>query len=206
MVKIVISPSPGSWTLDDLADEVARSLAVDYGGPTNGRVRGVPDRRAIRWYTTLGLIDRPSALRGRTALYGRRHLLQLVAIKRLQAEGLTLEDVQARLGGASDDVLARLARMPATEEVGAAIGGGFWKARPSAAAAKSTVIHPLEAVQAHASLDGETLNGLILTPGVRLIFDHGPPLTLIESETFRSLAAPLLAALRARDHPRKDTR
>ena len=71
------------WTLDELAERVETALAVDYHGQPSGRVRAVPDRRAIRWYTTIGLIDRPVAHRGRTALYGPRHLLQLVAVKRL---------------------------------------------------------------------------------------------------------------------------
>jgi hypothetical protein len=82
------------WTLDELSAAVARALAVDYDGQPSARVRDVPDRRTIRYYTTLGLIDRPAALRGRTALYGRRHLLQLTAIKRLQAAGLSLAEVQ----------------------------------------------------------------------------------------------------------------
>ena len=73
------------WTIDELGAVVALALSVDYAGQANGRVREVPDRRTIRYYTTLGLIDRPARMRGRTALYGRRHLLQLVAIKRLQA-------------------------------------------------------------------------------------------------------------------------
>ena len=76
------------WTLDELAERVDVALTVDYAGPPSARVRAVPDRRAIRWYTTIGLIDRPVAHRGRTALYGPRHLLQLVAVKRLQASGL----------------------------------------------------------------------------------------------------------------------
>ena len=63
------------------------ALAVDYHGQPSGRVRAVPDRRAIRCTSTIGLIDRPVAHRGRTALYGPRHLLQLVAVKRLQARG-----------------------------------------------------------------------------------------------------------------------
>src|SRR4030095_506763 len=69
--------------------------------------------RAVRWYTTLGLVDRPSAMRGRTALYGRRHLLQLVAIKRLQAAGRTLAEVQEELAAASDERLGRVADPPA---------------------------------------------------------------------------------------------
>ena len=88
------------------------ALAVDYHGQPSGRVRAVPDRRAIRWYTTIGLIDRPVAHRGRTALYGPRHLLQLVAVKRLQAKGLPLVAIQQELAGATDSQLARVARLP----------------------------------------------------------------------------------------------
>jgi hypothetical protein len=102
------------WTLDELAERVDAALAVDYGGQPSGRVRDVPDRRAIRWYTTIGLIDRPVAHRGRTALYGTRHLLQLVAVKRLQARGLPLVAIQRELAGATDAQLARVARLPAT--------------------------------------------------------------------------------------------
>src|SRR3954468_17018908 len=90
------------WTIDELCGRVALALSVDYAGQASGRVRDVPDRRTIRYYTTLGLIDRPAEWRGRTALYGRRHLLQLVAIKRLQTHGLALAEIQARLLGLND--------------------------------------------------------------------------------------------------------
>ena len=102
------------WTLDELAERVDAALAVDYHGQSSGRVRDVPDRRAIRWYTTIGLIDRPLAHRGRTALYGPRHLLQLVAVKRLQANGLPLVAIQQQLAGATDTELDRVARVPTT--------------------------------------------------------------------------------------------
>ena len=104
------------WTLDELAERVDAALAVDYAGPPSGRVRAVPDRRAIRWYTTIGLIDRPVAHRGRTALYGPRHLLQLVAVKRLQAKGLPLVAIQQELAGATDSQLARVAHLPSGAE------------------------------------------------------------------------------------------
>jgi DNA-binding transcriptional MerR regulator len=101
------------WTLDELAERVGAALAVDYDGQPSGRVRDVPDRRAIRWYTTIGLVDRPLAHRGRTALYGPRHLLQLVAVKRLQARGMPLVAIQRELAGATDAQLAQVARIPA---------------------------------------------------------------------------------------------
>src|SRR5690606_40309537 len=72
-----------AWTIGELAEHAARLLGPD--GQVSGRVRPVPNERLIRWYTTIGLLDPPIARRGRVALYGRRHLLQLVAIKRRQA-------------------------------------------------------------------------------------------------------------------------
>jgi hypothetical protein len=102
----------GLWTLDQLTEQVEAALSVDYPGAPSGRVRSVPDRRAIRWYTTIGLVDRPASTRGRTALYAERHLLQLVAIKRLQAEGRSLADIQAELAGVPESALRLLARLP----------------------------------------------------------------------------------------------
>ena len=148
------------WTLDELAGRVETALAVDYHGQASGRVRAVPDRRAIRWYTTIGLIDRPVAHRGRTALYGPRHLMQLVAVKRLQARGLPLVSIQQELAGATDAQLARVARLPASVAaevvhgpVAAARGGdglagtgradpGTAAARPPAAAGRSAGVAP----------------------------------------------------------------
>jgi DNA-binding transcriptional MerR regulator len=99
------------WTLDELTERVGAALSVGYHGQPSGRVRDLPDRRAIRWYTTIGLVDRPAAIHGRTAMYGPRHLLQLVAIKRLQAQGRSLVAIQAELAGATDTQLARVAQL-----------------------------------------------------------------------------------------------
>src|SRR3954466_8573079 len=103
------------WTIDALGTQAALALSVDYAGSPNGRVRDVPDRRTIRYYTTLGLLDRPAEMRGRTALYGIRHLWQLVAIKRLQARSLSLVEVQERLLGLPDAALKKLAALPYDE-------------------------------------------------------------------------------------------
>ncbi|HWB07972.1 MAG TPA: MerR family transcriptional regulator [Pirellulales bacterium] len=73
------------------------------------RVRDVPDLRTIRYYTTLGLLDRPLDMRGRTAYYGWRHVWQLLAIKRLQLAGVPLVEIQQRLTGAEDRTLKKLA-------------------------------------------------------------------------------------------------
>src|SRR3954452_105990 len=89
------------WSLDELVHRVGLALeeatrSGGYPGAPNGRVRDVPDQRVIRWYTSTGLVDRPAGGRGRGARYGVRQLRQLVAIKRLQAQGLPLAEIQAR--------------------------------------------------------------------------------------------------------------
>ena len=105
-----------SWTLDELARRAGQALAADAVQAPNGRVRERPDGRAIRWYATIGLVDRPFTGPGRAARYGPRHLLQLVAVKRLQALGSSLAQIQAELTGATDATLRRIARLPADPE------------------------------------------------------------------------------------------
>lgn len=96
-------------TLPQLVAAVSELLASGYGGISSGRVRDLPDARTVRWYQTLGLVDRPMEFRGRTAVYGGRHLLQLAAIKRLQSSGQALSGIQRRLAGMKDAELARSA-------------------------------------------------------------------------------------------------
>jgi DNA-binding transcriptional MerR regulator len=94
--------------------EAMRAGAMQAGaGRANGRVRDVPNERLVRWYVTVGLVDPPLSRRGRVAQYGRRHLLQLVAVKRRQAEGRSLAEIQTELAGATDETLAAVARVPA---------------------------------------------------------------------------------------------
>lgn len=102
----------GTWTIGELAERAAAALAGEPPVQVSGRVRELPNERLIRWYTTIGLLDPPLARRGRTALYGPRHLLQLVAVKRRQAAGLAIAEIQAELAGAPDDALRGIARLP----------------------------------------------------------------------------------------------
>src|SRR5947209_1505508 len=98
-----------SLSLDELSDEVAGQLEQRglLGAAPDARVSAAPDARTVRYYTTLGLIDRP-AIVGREARYGRRHVRQLLAIKGLQAASLPLAEIQQRLYGRSDAELDAL--------------------------------------------------------------------------------------------------
>ena len=128
------------WTILELAELAAETLAATRpAGPecgparANGRVRDVPNERLIRWYVTVGLVDPPLSRRGRVARYGRRHLLQLVAVKRRQAEGRSLAEIQAELAGATDEALAAVACVPDIEPVPQAAPAApsrFWVRQP----------------------------------------------------------------------------
>src|SRR5437868_5456758 len=105
-----------TWTIVQLAELAAEALRVETrpaAPPVSGRVREVPGERQIRWYTTIGLLDPPLTRRGRVARYGHRHLLQLVAVKRLQAAGHSLAAIQSHLTGATDTTLEQTAQIPA---------------------------------------------------------------------------------------------
>jgi DNA-binding transcriptional MerR regulator len=107
------------------ATEAVRDLSQG-----NAQVQAQPDVRMVRYYAGHGLIDAPAAWRGRTALYGPRHLLQLTAIKRLQAAGFSLVRIQELLLGADDQRLRALASA-AAPAFGAG-GGSAAVAQPTA--------------------------------------------------------------------------
>ncbi|GGL04529.1 MerR family transcriptional regulator [Planomonospora parontospora] len=115
------------WTIGELVERA--SAALPPPARQGGRVRDVPNERLVRWYATIGLLDPPAARRGRVALYGRRHLLQLIAVKRRQAEGRSIAEIQAELAGATDRTLEEIARLPASPDGDPAPRGArprFW--------------------------------------------------------------------------------
>ena len=100
-------------TIGELSDRVGRVLSMTGADhQRSGRIKAVPDIRTLRFYTTRGLLAPPEEIRGRTAFYGRRHLVQAVAIKRLQSDGESLEKIQYRVVGATDAQLEAWANIP----------------------------------------------------------------------------------------------
>ena len=119
--------------------QLLAQLGWEEGG--SKRVTWTPTPRLIRYYTTLGLVDRPAGFEGRAALYGPRHLLQVLAIKRLQLDGKSLDEVQPWLLGRSDADLAAIlgVTLPLPDPVGTAPvvpqvaerPANFWEAVPA---------------------------------------------------------------------------
>ncbi|MFO0952415.1 MAG: helix-turn-helix domain-containing protein [Isosphaeraceae bacterium] len=197
---------PAFWTIEELGGRVAAALeAGGYGGVASGRVRDVPDPRTIRYYTTLGLLDRPSGFRGRTALYGPRHLRQLVAIKRLQASGLSLADVQKRLAGATDAALAAAAGLEpqdagrhAPSPPSGRRAGAFWREVPEAE--PQTESAPPDPEPVASPDEARALEAVRLGPEgeATLLLATRRPLGPDDLRVVRLAAAPLLELLRLR--------
>lgn len=212
--------------MDQLVERVRKALTAEYSGAGDGRVRDVPDRRAIRWYTTIGLVDRPLGMRGRSALYGPRHLQQLVAIKRQQAAGRSLSQIQGDFTWLSDEGLAELSRVPeglleadGPEPDDAADDGHmrFWARQPAAVPSPAEQREPgpeparhdhLPQMQQHDHLPqmqqevtaepapARPANGVVLRGGAILLVSH--PLSERDREDIAAAAAPLLDLLEDR--------
>ena len=181
-------------------DRVRGALAAEYPGAPNGRVRDLPDRRAIRWYTTTGLVDRPAGMRGRTALYGPRHLLQIVAVKRRQAAGRSLAEIQAELAGATDAALTRVARVPEAllahdgpEPDAQPQRTRFWAAPAAEAAPPPAGLRKPAAAEAEREWPPAAVGGVALPGGAILVLPHLP--TDDDRAAIAAAAAPLLDLL-----------
>ena len=95
--------------LDELAD-AANSLLPGLlpDDPVDARVKPEVNPRLIRHYVGEGLLD-PSLREGKRAVYTVDHLLQLLALRRLLADGLSSTAIGESLRGKDRDELRRIA-------------------------------------------------------------------------------------------------
>jgi DNA-binding transcriptional MerR regulator len=196
------------WKISELRNRAADALSTGYEASDNGQVSAVPDARSIRYYATLGLVDKPAEMRGRTAYYGRRHLLQLVAIKRLQAKGLKLAEVQSHLKVLDGDALELLAAVPAYSGPARAEHApqpsarreSFWNA-PVLATRGSTQSEPESPRVTRSSSPGtlrmQSQLKIELAPGVHVFVDTNKHPNQADRKVLGDAAQGLLDALRA---------
>ena len=132
------------------------------------RIQPIPDGRTLRFYQSTGLLDRPLRYDGRVARYGRRHLLQLLAVRALQSQGHSLAQIQTSLSGASDDELTR------------ALGTAFGNRRPALAAspAPGSVV-PAHAAAPSALVAAELAPGVVITIDARVYTDPARVIELL---------------------------
>ena len=91
-----------------LADEAARVIDQYVPKQERASVTEVPDERMVRYYSTEGLISPPEARQGPSAVYGYNHLLQLLVIKRLQADHLPIRKIKELVEGKTERELEQL--------------------------------------------------------------------------------------------------
>lgn len=75
--------------------------------------------RLVRYYTTQGWLDKPLK-QGREARYTYRHLLQLLVLRRLLAEGYSASSIGSLIGGQADTALEDILQGGVQLTVGAA--------------------------------------------------------------------------------------
>jgi hypothetical protein len=183
---IVTVTDPHHFTLDELVQRVTEEVTRLGIPQANGQVSTVPDGRTLRYYANLGLLDRPSEVRGRRAYYGARHLLQAVAVKALQAEGLPLQEIQHRLAGRSDEELRQLTARPSATR--------FWRTAPVAAAAPAPTSP--RAPTGRAVTPPPEPVAVRLAPGLTLVIDPLRAPAPADIEAIRTAAEALVAASR----------
>ena len=89
-------PMPETFSLEELSERINAWCEEHDIAPASGQAGDVVTERNIRYYRTLGLIDAPEG-----GGYGERHLLQLTAVRLLQAQGLPLRRIRELLYGRS---------------------------------------------------------------------------------------------------------
>jgi DNA-binding transcriptional MerR regulator len=105
----MVKPSPGSASVDPGAPEVLYGLEelLELAGE---QLREEITTRTVRLYATEGLIDRPGK-DGRRAVYGRRHLLQLLLIRSLARRGLSLSAIAPHVASTDQELEQQLQQL-----------------------------------------------------------------------------------------------
>lgn len=195
----------GLWTIEELVHRANWLIQQEGLIVPSGRVNSELSLRSVRLYTTLGLLDRP-ILRGRTGYYSTRHLLQLLAVKRLQAEGLSLVEIQNRLLAMPDEELARIAGVSA-EQVKAAYFPPVEEA-PRRARAFWRVAEPVRVMEAQPEpvpIQVKRHFTVHLAEGVQLVLeDTGKPITPSLLRAIVRASAPLLRLLEQHGYPHRE--
>ena len=135
-------------------------------------------------------------MRGRTALYGRRHLAQLVAIKRLQALDKPLAEIQKLLPTLDDKTLARVAGVTLTAERGRR--QDFWRAPSAQAKREMSVPAAVTRAAPHAPSAFDATWTLTLASGVTLTLQSLRAPTDADADAVLNAARSLLDELQRR--------
>lgn len=92
----------------ELAEQAAKILSVGGYVQERGTVTELPDERTVRYYLSEGLISPAEDKQGTASVFGYRHLLQLLVVKKLQSERLPIRTIRELVGSRGERQLERL--------------------------------------------------------------------------------------------------
>jgi len=95
----------------ELAEAASRLIVELVPMQEKGSVAEVPDERIVRYYLSEGLLSPASERRGSASLYGYRQLLQLLAVKRLQADYLPIRKIRELIENRTEGELEQMLGM-----------------------------------------------------------------------------------------------
>jgi DNA-binding transcriptional MerR regulator len=94
--------------VSELANQATTVLAEQGTVQGKGTVSDFPDERTVRYYLSEGLISPAVEKQGTASVFGYIHLLQLLAIKKLQSDHIPIRKIREIVGGSNERQLERL--------------------------------------------------------------------------------------------------
>ena len=168
-----------------------------------GTVTSVPVERTIRYYMAEGLVQTPEERQGTASLFGYLNLLQLLTVKKLQAEHLPIRKIRELVAGKSEQELelllgvgspaAKKSREDAKRYLESLLAPESGPPRREAAAAPALMSPPPQQVDQSASWQRVEIE-----PGLELHIraDYSPPATTGKTRSLLEKAIHRLRSLR----------
>ena len=92
----------GTLEFARVGEEILAQMGLEQA---RGTVTSVPDERTIRYYMAEGLVQTPEEKQGTASLFGYLNLLQLLTVKKLQAEHLPIRKIRELVAGKTEQEL-----------------------------------------------------------------------------------------------------
>jgi len=176
---------------------VAEQLLAEMGlEQERGTVTSVPDERTIRYYMTEGLIQTPGERQGTASVFGYLNLLQLLTVKKLQAEHLPIRKIRELVAGKSEQELEIMLGVRSTG--GRKTEASQYLETLLASAPSRPPSQPLAAAAAPPQSSSHSWQRVEIEPGLELHIrsDYSPPPTSARTKSLLEKAIHRLRRLR----------
>lgn len=129
----------------ELAEAAGNVLRHSTLSQERGTVADYPNERSLRYYMSEGLLAQPSGKQGLNSVFGYEHLLAILAIKKLQSEGVPINLIRTLIPGKTASDLESVVGEELISDVLTAFGLPPIAAQPSASPIQFSSIEPPKA-------------------------------------------------------------